>query len=240
MILIHRLRSKTKLADALIICLLLFENTLTGQPLEPRAIIDKMQSQLGKITDYAVIAKTVVDIPNLRMPNKTITVFYKRPDKFSVKTSGFAIVPKVGFMPSVTDLIKDNVDITLRNTLIENKQTIYVLEITPREEKFNIATTLWINANRWTLEKVLISAKDFGESVINFNYVKINGFWLPDTTTVFLNMKRGIPDMQRPSVEYPVGFMPYDNKPKDITGKVTISFHGYKVNQGIDDSVFDN
>jgi outer membrane lipoprotein-sorting protein len=224
---------------ATVLSVLLFGNSGFSQTVSPRSIFEKVQSRLNEIDDYSVTAKTVVEIPNLRIPDKKIHVFYKKPDRVSIKTSGFAIVPKFGFLPSVSAVISDDVDIELQNTITENDQTMYVLMIKPRELKVNVVTTIWVDAQCWTLEKVLIEAKDFGESVIIFSYVDIDGVWLPDSTTVFLKMKQGIPDMQRPSVEYPVGFMAFNNQPKNIQGKVTVTFRDYKVNRGIDDSVFE-
>jgi outer membrane lipoprotein-sorting protein len=224
---------------AMVLSILLFGIGGFCQTVSPQSIVEKVQSRLNEIDDYSVTAKTVVEIPNLRIPDKTIHVFYKKPDRVSVKTSGFAIVPKFGFLPSVSSVITDDVDIRLQNTVTEDGQTMYVLVIKPRELKVNVVTTIWVDTQRWTLEKVLIEAKDFGESVIIFSYVDIDGVWLPESTTVFLKMKQGIPDMQRPSVEYPVGFMAFNNQPKNIQGKVTVTFRDYKVNRGIDDSVFE-
>lgn len=217
----------------------LIGSSVVGQSLSPKIIISNMQKRLDEISDYSVIAQTNVDIPNLRMPDKKIRIFYKKPGLFMVKTNGFAIVPKVGFLPSITELIKDDIDVKLRNMLTENGQSLAVLELKPKDLKIGITTSLWIDTQRWTLEKVLVDARDFGESVINFNYINVDGIWLPEETIVFLNMKQGIPDMQRPSVEYPVGFMAYGSRPKNIQGKVIVSFYNYKVNQGIDDSVFE-
>ncbi|MCK4640045.1 MAG: hypothetical protein KAU06_01800, partial [Candidatus Marinimicrobia bacterium] len=55
---------------------------------DPQVIIEKIQARLEQIDDYRVTARVNVDIPNLRMPDKKLTIFYKSPDKLSVKTSG--------------------------------------------------------------------------------------------------------------------------------------------------------
>lgn len=208
----------------------------------PQVIIEKVQARLEQIDDYRVTARVNVDIPNLRMPNKKLTIFYKSPDKLSVKTSGFAIVPKIGFLPSVKDLIAENVDIIHKNTLREDGTTLYILDITPKELSVETTATIWVNGQRWTVEKVLLQVKNAGESVMNFYYLQVDSFWLPESTVVYLNMEHGIPHMNRPTVENPVGTIDRRsrNRSGPVSGKVLITFEDYRINKGLDDSLFED
>lgn len=208
----------------------------------PQVIIEKIQARLEQIDDYRVTARVNVDIPNLRMPDKKLTIFYKSPDKLSVKTSGFAIVPKIGFLPSVKDLINEDVGVTLKNTLREDGVTIYVLDLTPKELPVKTTASIWVNSQRWTVEKVLFHVENAGESVINFYYLQVENFWLPESTVVYLNMEHGIPYMNRPTVENPVGTIDYRSRDKSgpVSGKVLVTFEDYRINQGLDDSLFED
>jgi len=209
---------------------------------DPQVIIEKIQARLEQIDDYRVTARVNVDIPNLRMPDKKLTIFYKSPDKLSVKTSGFAIVPKIGFLPSVKNLIDEDVDVVLKNTLREGGTTLYVLGLTSKELSVEPTVTIWVNSQRWTVEKVLLQVENAGESVINFYYLQVDSFWLPESTIVYLNMERGIPHMHRPTVENPVGTI--DRRSRDrsepVSGKVLVTFEDYRINQGLDDSLFED
>ncbi|MCK4640044.1 MAG: hypothetical protein KAU06_01795, partial [Candidatus Marinimicrobia bacterium] len=136
----------------------------------------------------------------------------------------------------------EDMSVTLKNTLREDGATIYVLDITPKELSVETTATIWVNGQRWTVEKVLIQVKNAGESVINFYYLQVENFWLPESTVVYLNMERGIPYMNRPTVENPVGTIDYRsrNKSKPVSGKVLITFDDYRINQGLDDSLFED
>ncbi len=208
---------------------------------DSQVIIEKIQARLEQIDDYRVTARVNVDIPNLRMPDKKLTILYKSPDKLSVKTAGFAIVPKIGFLPSVKDLIDEDMEVILKNTLREDGTTLYVLDIIPKELSAETTASIWVNSQRWTVEKVLIQVENAGESVINFYYLQVENFWLPESTVVYLNMERGIPHMNRPTVENPVGTIDHRsrNGSGPVSGKVLVTFEDYRINQGLDDSLFE-
>ena len=222
----------------------LIKTTISASELtqpNPQVIIEKIQTRLEQIDDYRVTARVNVDIPNLRMPDKKLTIFYKSPDKLSVKTAGFAIVPKIGFLPSVKDLIAEDVDVIIKNILREDGATLYVLGITPKELPVETTASIWVSVQRWTVEKVLFRVENAGESVINFYYLQVNSFWLPESTVVYLNMERGIPHMNRPTIENPVGTIDHHNQKRSgpVRGKVLITFEDYQINQGLDDSLFE-
>ena len=209
------------------------------QPPDSNYILKKVQSRLDSVTDYSARVNVEVDIPNLRMPAKELQIYYKRPDKFKIKTSGFAIIPKIGFLPSQTDLLSKNSTIELRSTPDQNDSKFYILDLHPADSLVNMVTTIWVNAKRWTIEKVLINAPDMGESVIDIQYIAVNGIWLPEATTIYLNMLRSIPEMRRPTVENPVGFDGDKSGNEPMSGKISIRFKDYRLNQGLKDKLFD-
>ncbi|MDO9547463.1 MAG: hypothetical protein Q7J65_00665 [Candidatus Marinimicrobia bacterium] len=234
-----RIWSYRLLTIFVILTILLPVGTQAKPPPDSKYILKKVQSRLDSISDYSATVNVEVDIPNLRMPDKELRIYYKRPDKFTVKASGFAIIPKIGFMPSQMDFLSENATIELRSTPDQNESASYILDLHPAESPVDMVTTIWVNARRWTLEKVLVNAPDMGESVITIQYGNINGIWLPETTTVYLNLKRSIPEMRRPSIEYPVGFTGDKSGNGPMSGTIKILFKDYRLNQGLEDKLFE-
>ncbi|MBU0710893.1 hypothetical protein KJ762_01230 [bacterium] len=218
---------------------LLTVGTQAKPPPDSNYILKKVQSRLDPVSDYSASVNVDVDIPNLRMPAKELQIYYKRPDKFKVRASGFAIIPKIGFIPSQTDLLSKNSTIELRSTPDQNDSKSYILDLRPTDSPVDMVTTIWVNAKRWTIEKVLVNVPDRGESVITIQYVDVNGIWLPDTTTVYLNMMRSIPEMRRPTVENPVGFAGDKSGNEPMSGTISIRFKDYRLNQGLKDKLFE-
>lgn len=207
----------------------------------PLKIIDRVQSTFAAINDYRVTAHVKVDIPNLRIPDKRIKILYKKPDRISIQANGFALVPKIGFMPIPDTLLTNNMLVQFKNTIQENGKILHLLEFTPKQQSEEVTITIWIDAQRWTIEKALLSFKDAGESVINFSYRQIDGFWLPETTRIYIHMERGIPLLNRPTLENPAGSVDRSHlgNKEPMAGQVIILFEDYRINQGIADYLFE-
>ena len=137
------------------------------------------------------------------------------------------------------DLLSEKATIELRSTPAQNEGSSYILNLRSAESPVDMVTTIWINARRWTLEKVLVNAPEIGESLINIKYKDIDGIWLPETTMVYLNLERSIPDMRRPTVEHPVGFSGKKSGNETTSGKISILFKDYRLNQGLSDELFE-
>lgn len=212
--------------------------TVAKPPLDAKDILEKVRSRLDSVTDYSATVNVAVNIPNLRMPEKDLQIYYKKPDKFTVKTYGFAIVPKVGLLPSQMDFLAENTTVALRSTPDQNDSKAYILEIRTTESQTDMTTTVWIDAQRWTIEKVLFNAPELGESVVVIHYQSIEGIWLPDTTTVYLDLKRSIPEIHRPTIDSPVGFHGGRSGSGPMNGTIRLIFRDYQLNQGLEDALF--
>jgi len=208
---------------------------------DPQKIIDQVQSTYTAINDYRVTAHVKVDIPNLRMPDKRIRILFKKPDRMSIQTNGFALVPKIGFIPILDTLLTNHMTVQFKNTIQENGKTLHLLEFTPKQPMEDASITIWVDAQRWTIDKALLRLKDTGESVMTFSYRQIDGFWLPETTNVYIHLDRGIPMLNRPTIENPAGSVDRStlgNK-EPMDGQVIILFKDYRINQGIADYLFE-
>jgi len=235
----NRCRIQPLFIISVLITILFVNGTEAKQPISAKDILKNVQSGLDSVSDYSATVNIAVDIPRLRMPNKELRIYYKRPDKFTVKTSGFAIVPKIGFLPTQMDFLSEKVTVELRSTPDQNEGSSYILNLRSAESPVDMVTTIWINARRWTLEKVLVNAPEMGESVVNIKYKDIDGIWLPETTMVYLKLVKSIPEMRRPTVEYPIGFPGKKSGNEPMSGTISILFKDYRLNQGLQDELFE-
>lgn len=231
----------------------------------PRTILAKVEANYSDIEDYAATVLLTVDIPNFRMPKKKIAIFYKKPDKFSIKTSGFALVPKVGVFPVPSNFIKDDTKLRYNRSESGNGILYHIIDVIPKEtEKFKSDISLWVNSRRWTIDRAVVDMKDKGRTEVNFSYREIESHWLPDSTVLMLNYKKGIPKINRPSLEAPFGGSPemekiaekkvaaansmargFGGSPEamkiaegEVGGKVKLVFTDFVINAGLDDSFF--
>jgi len=209
---------------------------------DPREILNKVQAQYEAIEDYQVSVHLNVDIQNFRMPNKNMRVYFKKPDKLKVKTSGFAIVPRFGLLPTPETILKDSVRLEYVRSLREKEVFYHVVSVHPLTETDKSPDIfLRINADRWTIDRAQMEFPKEGVSVMDIVYQNVAGFWLPETTSIVFDLKHAIPPVERPNIERPFGGMEQyaGNDSQPVKGSVKITFTDFIINRGIKDAVFE-
>ncbi|MFA4907923.1 MAG: hypothetical protein WC602_06635, partial [archaeon] len=117
----------------------------------------------------------------------------------------------------------------------------HVLDVLPKEsDKKEPEISLWVNSKRWTIDRVVLGMKEVGSSEINLHYRQVEGKWLPDSTVVTLNYEKGIPKINRPSIERPIDDPDVLRlNGERLSGTVKLIFSDIVINSGLDDSFFE-
>lgn len=219
----------------------IFVAALAKEP-DPGYILEKVQENYDNIEDYSATVKIDVDIPNFRIPHKKAKIYYKKPDGVSIKTSGFAILPKGGVLPIPSTFLKEDVQLKYNRRESIDGVSYHVIDvISENHKKLDVDISIWVNSKRWTIERV-VSSNRAGKSEMKFHYLKIDDFWLPDTTILEINFSKGIPEIPRPTMR---GSFEKDlrnniNKEGNTNGRVIFAFSNFLVNVGLDDMLFED
>ncbi|HEY8734360.1 MAG TPA: hypothetical protein VIL90_07320, partial [Puia sp.] len=74
-------------------CILLSSPGATAQ--DASSLMKQIQFKLEKINDYEADARLKTQIPFLKVPDATVTVYYKKPDKIKIRNqNGISLVPR--------------------------------------------------------------------------------------------------------------------------------------------------
>jgi outer membrane lipoprotein-sorting protein len=219
-----------------LICVSVFTQQKT-----PEQILEKVKVEFDKIEDYQVDVQIKVDVSFLKMPDRKATIFYKKPDKFHIDSENFAMLPKSGLNFSPLGFL--NYKYT---AFLEREDTIKgiltsVIKVIPLDVTAEvILSTLWIDTKRNLILKVESSRKPQGTFTINLDYLKTTeGFWLPSSLLFDFTIDgSGLPKRFGMENESNSGNKKSD-KEKAPTGKVYVNYSNYKVNIGLDDSIFE-
>ncbi|MES1197730.1 MAG: hypothetical protein ABUL41_00445, partial [Chitinophagaceae bacterium] len=61
-------------------------------------LVKKVKAKLDKVNDYQASGTMKIDVSFIKAPDSYVKVFYKKPNKFTVKKEGgISILPKGGF-----------------------------------------------------------------------------------------------------------------------------------------------
>ena len=215
------------------IIILLFSLNLGAQQINDAVkLLEEINDKYKIINDYQVKAHIHLDVEFLKMPDKKAILYFKKPDKFRMKTKGFAMLPKNGVNLIPTDFLKgDYTAISISKDTIT--EVIKVIPIDPDSEM--ILSTLWIDLKKKRITAVDANTKKTGSYRVEINYAD-NSFGLPSMINVSFDIK----EFELP-VSFTGEFLKKEvKKAKDgeTKGSVTIRYSDYKINEGIEDKIF--
>lgn len=204
-------------------------------------LVQKVRDKLARVKDYRAEAVMTTDIPFLKIPSSSVTVYFKDPDKFRIlQKNGISITPKGGMEVNVSSLVDPGKSTVLDAgvSVIQNI-THRVIKILPQEENSKtVISTLYIDPKELLVRKVVTTTKDNGTFELEMKYARYSAWGLPDAVTFLFSTK----DYQLPKG---IAF-DYDSKADNkkrpagatITGAIRLDYTSYKINKGVADSVF--
>ena len=214
-------------------------------------------TQFSKIEDYQVDINIKINMTGFRMPKKKIKMFFKKPDKLSIKTNGFAIIPKTGINNNPNELFNMfNYINEVNRTIRDNKQFYYISGIVNQDsidipiknfksEESNVKMSLLIDAKEWIITEVDIFLDKEKTFSIRTDYININNIMVPKETKLII----GIKEISRIKNNFNGDLLfNSDNdlakasglnlKNDEFRGEISMKFSNYIINQGIDDQIF--
>lgn len=205
-------------------------------------ILSKISKQYDGVKDFQGKMQVITDVPNFRMPIKTVHLFYKAPDKMKMKVKGFALLPKNGILPFMylKKLESDSIGIDTIYTKNINKKEMTFVSIADTSVLKGAQILLSIDTYLERIESVIITHEQDTVSTINFTYQNIDGFWMPETTEFNFNMEKRLPMASGPSITNPFGSIDIGSADDHFqnNGKVSLIFHEVRVNTNLDDALF--
>ncbi len=220
--------------------------SISAQTKDPNKILDAVRQKFNKTNDYQVDVSVKLDMSFIKVPDMSVKVFFKQPDKVKLQSEGFAMVPKQGLNFSPAQLLKgDFTTIYVRSETIDNHK-IDVVKVIPNSDSSDvILSTLWIDAAESVIRKAETTSKKGGTTKVELSYDNTK-FGLPSQVKLFFNLG----EMQIPPA---LSNQTTENKESDdkgrrrnkaigegmsLKGTVTMNYKNYQINKGIADSFF--
>ena len=217
-------------------------------------IINKTEQRFRMINDYQVNMVISINIPAFRMPKKKYTVFFKQPNQVQIKSKGFGLLPRTGmFTPpsenfnNLTDVtINHNADslgygsVMLRGNLIVDSLAIKM----PNDYAkltFKPTVDVVIDTSQWVITRVVTKIDTIKIMEINNIYDFVDGsYFLPIRSTVEYFVKDArISKWLKKDIGTIIGNQQSIDPGSDmVRGEISVTYDKYKVNRGINDSIF--
>ncbi|MGD9518584.1 MAG: outer membrane lipoprotein carrier protein LolA [Armatimonadota bacterium] len=187
---------------------------ITGQE-----ILGKSAALYQGVRDYTCRVTVQTDFPKVRMPTRTFTVYFKKPDKVRVESGGqLVMVPRdILLFGNFERHLKDEAKIVLAGTNTRAGRKLYFLKVLPRERGAPDRVLLWIWGDTWTIKRSEIWRRDAKILTADWEHKACGRYLMP--LRVVCKVTGG-------------------RMAEKGSGTIKVDFAGWKVNSGLADSLF--
>jgi hypothetical protein len=203
------------------------------------ALIKQVKAKLERVKDYVATGAMKVDVSFINATPSRVVMYYKAPDKFTVKKEGgISILPKGGVSVNLNALlVGDDYTVVPAGTALVDGRQLKVVKLLPNDSRGNVVlTTFYIDEKALLIRKTSVNTKENGSYDIEMVYGKWAAWGLPDKM-IFLFSTRDYKLPKGVTFEYEKGGAK-PVKPKSDRGRVEITYEKYTINRGVDDKVF--
>lgn len=202
------------------------------------AILDSAYNRYGQIIDYTADAEIRIDVDFIRIPDKNVKLYYKKPDKLKYKGAGFFMLPKKGLDFSFYSFLSGEYNaIYTGNESIDSKEC-YMLKVLPADKKPEIILTdIWIDTKTLQVRKMESFSRKKGSFLVQLYYGTDEDL-LPDSVMIEFDIEH---------YSFPLKFFGREiemdeskaSSENSGKGKVYIYYSNYILNLGLGDEVFE-
>ena len=214
-------------------------NNLFAQSYDSKPLLDSVKNKMNKVNDYSADVSIKLNVTFIKIPVKKATIYYKKPDKIRMKTTGFAMLPKKGANFNAGDFLKkDFTSIFIKNEMIKGVRTEMIKVVPLTADNDILLATMWIDRKKQIIYKIDATTKSNGNFLMEFSYPTVaNPFDMPSALQFTFEVnKTTLPVAVSGDFDSDAKKVKDDGKPKKAI--LTLNYSNYKVNTGIPDSFF--
>ena len=206
------------------------------------------------INDYRVNMVISINIPAFRMPKKKYTVFFKQPNQVQIKSKGFGLLPRTGMFTPPSENFNNLTDVTINHTadslgygsvMLRGNLIVDSLAIKMPNDyaklTFKPTVDVVIDTSQWVITRVVTKIDTIKIMEINNIYDFVDGsYFLPIRSTVEYFVKDArISKWLKKDIGTIIGNQQSIDPVSDmVRGEISVTYDKYKVNRGINDSIF--
>ncbi len=188
---------------------------------EPSAleILKRTMAIHDQVRDYTCRITVDLDFPNVRMPKRTFTVYFKKPDKIRIDSQGqLVILPKDILLPGrLSKHVREGAKVVLAGKSVVDGRPVYCIKIIPQKQNRPERIMLWIWGDTWTFKRTVFMRGANPVMTADWQHIRVGDFWMPSKVVC----------------EVTGGEVAHEGK-----GTITIEFSQWRVNSGLSDDIF--
>jgi outer membrane lipoprotein-sorting protein len=175
-----------------------------------------------QVADYTATLAVTVEAPNVKIPRRTVQVFYKQPDRIHVESDGLVLIPRDALlMGNLATHLKEFATAAYAGEGTIGGRTVRCVKLTPRDAGPGSGRMLlWIDPERALLLKSEIWRGGTCQLTSRFHHRLYAGHWMPRQINTYV-AKKALGKLDGPA-------------------RIELDFLSYRINRGISDDVFES
>jgi len=213
------------------LCLFSFYSQILRAQLNPESLVKALTEKLQRVENYSADILVKIDVEFVNIEERRAKVFFEKPDKFEIKSTGILLLPKRGVEMDYLQLF--NTEYTAIDEKEENLNgTITrVIKVIPMDSDIDIILAqIWIDEEKLRMVRMKTYTKSSGSYLVDFTYENFP-FDLPAGIRVEFDVKNmSLPSSMTGDLE---DLSKKFEKKGGTKGSVSIEYSNYVVNSGI-------
>lgn len=213
---------------------------------DPRQVFAGLIEPYRSLNDYTVKIRAKANMPTMRIPDFTATLYFKAPDRFHIETRSFAPLPRNSglFNPFQFDPGKNRIAYRRTESLAGMQTDLYRVE--PRDSKSPVRYfNVWVGGSPTRILQVESLTFRETKALVTLSYESVeqgDRTWLlPEKVHIHITFPEGAPNPA-------TGLTTQDNpisggmrRLDEISGEgdIDIAYADWRVNTGLDERLFE-
>ena len=219
-------------------------NAVTGKAqADVNTLVKKVSDRIDQVNDYEASGKMKTDVTFLKVPESSVKVYFKKPNRLKIKNEkGLSFVPKGAVSINLSSILNGNKYsiIDAGTDKIGNTQ-VRVVKLLPEDDNAEVVlSTLYIDENNLVIKRAKTTTRENGSYQLEMTYGKYIAYGLPDKINFTFNTK----DYKLPkgvTFDFDDGTAVRKASADDAKknkGMAEITFDSYTINKGVANSIF--
>jgi outer membrane lipoprotein-sorting protein len=220
----------------------------TKQEPDPRQVFTELVRPYRQLIDYTVRIRAKVNMPTIRTPDFSATLYFKKPDRFHVETKSFAPIPRDSgvFNPFQFDPEKNL--ITYQRSENLNGTPADVFKVEPLETNTLVRYYhVWVGGNPGRVLQVeslsVKRTKGLVKPTYRIHEQGLEKWFLPEKIHIHLAFPEKMHNAG--GLSSAAGNKPFSSSMRRLDqvsgeGDIFLSYSEWQINTGLDDSLFQN
>jgi len=200
-----------------------------GAQEDAESLVKKLAEKIQQVDKYSADILVKIDVEFVNIEERKGKVFFEKPDKFEIKTTGILLLPKKGVEMDYMQLLTNEFTAIDEKTEDINGSPARLVKVIPMGADLDIVLArMWIDEQNLRISRMVTYTKSSGTYTIDFSYSN-NPFDLPSGIRVEFDVKNmSLPSSMTGDLE---SLSKNLDKKGVSKGVVVIEYSNYLVNQ---------